>query len=287
MCVVGSTNLDLVATAPTLPRPGETVMGRTYAEHPGGKGLNQAVAAARAGARTSFVSAVGDDAAGAMLLETMRAEGIVTDTVRRVAATPTGRALIGVADDGENSIIVVSGANTAVRIETVPDATVVLAQLEVPLGTVADAFRKARTAGARTVLNPAPAPTTPLPRELLALADIVIPNEQEVELLGGVRALLDAGVGAVVVTLGARGALLVTSEGEQRIDPFVVDAIDTTAAGDTFCGSFCARLADERPLVDALRWASAAAALSTTRAGAVPSIPSAGEVDELLRASQA
>jgi ribokinase len=280
VCVVGSTNLDLVCTAPVLPLPGETVMGDGYAEHPGGKGLNQAVAAARAGARTAFVSAVGDDAAGSALLDVMAANAIDTTAVAVVAGVPTGRALIGVGGNGENFIIVVSGANMRVAVDHLPATRVVLSQLEVPLPAIEHSFALARAAGATTVLNPAPA--RPLPTSLLALVDIVVPNEHEVELLGGVDALLAQGVRAVVVTLGAQGATVHTSDGITKVEPFVVDAVDTTGAGDTFCGSLSARLAAGYTLADALRYASAAAALSTTRPGAVPSIPLASEVAALL-----
>ncbi len=287
VCVIGSSNLDLVATAAVLPGPGETVMGRDYAEHPGGKGLNQAVAAARAGARTVFVSAVGDDAAGAGLLAVMRGDGIDTSPVATRSGAPTGRALIGVGDSGENSIIVVPGANATVEVDELPGARVVLAQLEVPLDTVRRAFELARAAGATTVLNPAPART--LPSELLALCDIVVPNEHEVELLGGVEALFALGARAVVVTEGSRGATLHRDGADHRtrvhIAPFAVSPVDTTGAGDTFCGSLCARLAAGDDLVVALRWAAAAAALSTTRAGAVPSIPLAAEVDAFVTAA--
>lgn len=280
VCVVGSTNLDLVATATHLPVPGETVMGSEYAEHPGGKGLNQAVAAARSGSPTSFVSAVGDDDAGRRLLDVMRVEGIEISSVATVAGLPTGRALIGVAESGENSIIVVSGANVRVTVDSVHGAAVVLSQLEVPLATVKSAFEAARAINALTVLNPAPA--APLPRELLALTDIIVPNEHEVELLGGVSELLASGVGTVVVTQGAAGALVATKDGEYRAHAFPVQTVDTTAAGDTFCGALSARLASGVPLSEALQWASAAAALSTTRAGAVPSIPSADDVEDFL-----
>lgn len=283
VCVVGSSNLDLVATAAVLPRPGETVMGREYAEHPGGKGLNQAVACARAGARTVFVSAVGDDAAGTGLLDVMTADGIDTSLVARRVGTSTGRALIGVSDAGENSIIVVPGANATVTIDELPAARVVLAQLEVPLDTVRRAFQLARAAGVTTVLNPAPA--QPLPPDLLALCDVVVPNEHEVEILGGVEHLFALGARAVVVTEGARGATLHRDGVTEHIAPFAVSPVDTTGAGDTFCGSMCARIAAGDDLVTALRHAAAAAALSTTRSGAVPSIPLAAEVHAFISAA--
>ena len=280
--VVGSTNLDIVATAPVLPRPGETVLGHGYAEHPGGKGLNQAVAAARAGARTAFVSAVGTDAAADALLDVMRREGIDTTGVVRHPDLPTGRAVIGVADDGENSIIVISGANGAVRVAALPTAAVVLAQLEVPVDTVRAAFAAARAMGATTVLNPAPA--RDLDNGLLQLCDVVVPNEHEVELLGGVGHLIALGAETVVVTQGRDGALVSSVSATTAVAPFRVQPVDTTGAGDTFCGSLAARLALGDALADALRYASAAAALSTTRSGAVPSIPSATEVNAFMRA---
>ena len=280
--VVGSTNLDIVATAPVLPRPGETVLGHGYAEHPGGKGLNQAVAAARAGARTAFVSAVGTDAAADALLDVMRREGIDTTGVVRHPDLPTGRAVIGVADDGENSIIVISGANGAVRVATLPTAAVVLAQLEVPVDTVRAAFAAARAMGATTVLNPAPA--RDLDNGLLQLCDVVVPNEHEVELLGGVGHLIALGAETVVVTQGRDVALVSSVSATTAVAPFRVQPVDTTGAGDTFCGSLAARLALGDALADALRYASAAAALSTTRSGAVPSIPSATEVNAFMRA---
>ena len=283
VCVVGSSNLDLVATTEHLPGVGETVMGRDYAEHPGGKGLNQAVASARAGARTTFVSAVGGDAAADVLLDVMTRDGIDTSYVTHLADRPTGRALIGVGDSGENSIIVVPGANAALTVIRLPPAKVVLAQLEVSVATIQVAFTLARAMGAITVLNPAPAQT--LSSELLRLCDVVVPNEHEVDLLGGVGALVALGAEIVVVTQGKDGATLSTTEGVQWIPPFAVDAVDTTGAGDTFCGSLCARLALGEDLLVALRYASAAAAISTTRSGAVPSIPRLSEVEALLGAA--
>ena len=285
MCVVGSANLDIVATTDRLPGPGETVLGHTYAEHAGGKGLNQVVAAARAGASTQFCAAVGDDDAARQLLDVMRADGVDASAVQRLSGVPTGRALIGVSADAENSIIVVAGANALLTAEHVAGAAgrarVVLAQLEVPLSTVYAALQAGRDAGAITILNPAPA--TDLSAELLSLCDVVIPNEHEVELLGGVDELFRLGAAAVVVTLGARGAKLCTSDGTvTHIDAFPVDAVDTTAAGDAFCGGFAASLASGATMVESLRFAAATAAIATTRPGAVPSLPSLAEIEALL-----
>jgi ribokinase len=280
VCVVGSANLDLVATAERLPLPGETVHGTGFAEHPGGKGLNQAVSAARAGASVAFVGALGSDAAADTLSAVLAEEGIGGRFVAAVPA-PTGRALIGVdARSGENSIIVVSGANGYVDAEAMPASRVLLVQLEVPETVVATALRRARQAGAATVLNPAPA--TPLPDDVLQLCDILVPNEHEVELLGGADRLLSLGVKAVVVTLGARGAALHTRDGDVAIEPFAVSAVDTTGAGDAFCGALAARLAAGDELPSALRFASAAGALATTRRGAVPSMAHLDEIAALV-----
>ena len=282
VCVVGSANLDLVATVDRLPGPGETVPGTSYAEYPGGKGLNQAVAAARAGASTSFVGAVGHDTAGDMLLGVMHDDGIDTAHVHAVSA-PSGRALIFVSTESENSIVVVAGANDTVQADTVPTASVYLSQLEVPVEAIERAFTLARAAGALTVLNPAPVKS--LPDSLLALCDIVTPNEHEVELLGGVDRLRSLGARAVIVTLGADGADLHTADGVTHIEPFTVSPVDTTGAGDCFSGALCARLSAGDDLPTAMRFAAAAAALSTTVPGAVPSMPSRSAVQSLLSGS--
>jgi ribokinase len=280
VCVVGSANLDLVVTASRIPAPGETVLGHSYDEHAGGKGLNQAVAAARSGARTAFVGAIGGDDAGARLRQVLQADGIDDADVRTLDDIATGRALISVGDDGENSIVVIPGANAAVAVGSVPDARVVLAQLEIPLGSVADAFRLARASGATTVLNPAPA--ADLSDALLATTDIVIPNQHELALLGGPERLLERGPRAVVVTLGSDGAMWFSSTGATAIPPEQVVAVDTTGAGDAFCGAFCARLAAGDPMAEALGWAAAAGALATTQRGAVPSLPHAAAIRAAL-----
>jgi ribokinase len=283
VCVVGSANLDLVATTLRIPGPGETVLGDGYAEHAGGKGLNQAVAAARSGAQVAFVGCVGDDEAGRRMHAVLAADGIDAAAVTTSTA-PTGRALIVVDGNGENSIVVVPGANHDVTLpESLPDAAVVLCQLEVPLDRVAQALAAGKRAGATTILNPAPA--APLPTDLLAAFDIVVPNEHEVELLGGVAALLAAGCGAVVVTRGGAGVDLHTDEGVAHCPAFAVDVVDTTGAGDAFCGALAARLAAGDELQRAVRWASAAGALATTVVGAVPAQPTAESIRALLAGS--
>lgn len=269
-----------MARAERLPGPGETVLGSSYAEHAGGKGLNQAVAAARSGASTCFVGALGTDDAGRRLRDVLAADSIDSSGVVDVT-DPTGRALIVVDHGGENSIVVVPGANALVRADiTTPPATVVLAQLEVPLASVNAAFAFARGSGSITVLNPAPA--TPLPHDLVELCDVIVPNEHELALLGGSDALLAAGCGAVVVTLGAAGAEIITEHDRDRIAPFAVDVVDTTGAGDAFCGALAARLAAGDDVPTAARWGAAAGALATTLEGAVPAQPTERAVRELL-----
>jgi ribokinase len=285
VAVVGSVNLDLVATTARLPGPGETVSGTSYAEHAGGKGLNQAIAATRSGARVALLAAVGDDVAGRALTSLATDDGVDVTAVSVVAGTATGRALITVDAHAENSIVVVPGANALMRAGTAPSARVVIAQLEVPIDEVIAAFRQARREGARTILDPAPAQA--LPDELVQLCDIVVPNEHEAELIGGVSALLHRGVSAVVTTLGAAGVVVTESvDGvvESWSEPALeVRPVDTTGAGDAFRGALAARLAAGDDLRDAVRYAAAAGALATTIAGAVPSLPRADAVLAISR----
>lgn len=283
--VVGSSNLDLVASVERLPGPGETVLATDYHEHPGGKGLNQAVAARRAGAATAFVTCLGTDAAGDRLHRLIVDEDIspyANDTDR-----PTGRALISVDDEAENQIIVVPGANALLGVgvvdahrQVLQNSRIVLCQLEIPLDAVEAAMAIGKAAGSRTILNPAPA--VDLPRSLLGLCDIVVPNQHEVALLGGASSLLDAGVQAVVLTLGARGIRIITREGEIDVPPFAVRAVDTTGAGDAACGALAAALAAGHDLTYAARRAAAAGALAATKAGAVPSLPHRRDIDTLV-----
>ena len=280
VCVVGSANLDLVATTPRIPGPGETLLGTGYAEHAGGKGLNQAVAAARSGARVAFVGCVGDDDAGRRMRAVL-ADDDIDASALTVTSSPTGRALIVVDANGENSIVVVPGANHDVTVpHSLPVASVLLCQLEVPLEQVGRALVAGRSAGATTILNPAPAAL--LPVDLLAACDIVAPNEHEVELLGGVASLLASGCRAVVVTRGAAGVDVHTPDGSVHCPPFEVEVVDTTGAGDAFCGALAARLAAGDDLQEAVRWAAAAGALATTVVGAVPAQPKAQAIKQLL-----
>jgi len=287
--VVGSANMDLVARVVRLPHPGETVSAHDYFEACGGKGANQAIAAARAGARTAFIGAVGGDAAG----DTLRAAFVhdaVDVSLLATVREPTGRALIGVSDDAENLIIVVPGANHALSVDHIDaaaallaNAKVVLVQLEVRLAVVQ---RAVELAGHDTIVVLNPAPASELPDDVLRHVDVITPNEHEVALLGGAAALVARGVANVVVTQGARGALLVTRDSETRIEPFAVTPVDTTGAGDAFCGVLSARLAVAGGLAElalALRAAAVGGALATQTAGAVPSLPVWSQVAAALR----
>ncbi len=276
--VVGSCNLDLVSTTTHLPSPGETLRAVAYAEHAGGKGLNQAVACARMGARTAFIGCVGNDSAGTMLRDLLNSEGIDTSQLTTVDA-PTGRAFITVDASGENTIVIVAGANahlgkTAI---TLPSSKVLLAQLEIPLDVVTQVFTQAHNA--ITVLNPAPA--AQLSTELLSLCDIAVPNENESAAMGGTKFLLGAGVTTVVTTLGERGAEISDATSTTAVTPYPVNAIDTVGAGDAFVGALCAELARGETIEHAARIASIAGALATTVHGAVPSLPTRAAVMSL------
>ena len=300
IAVVGSLNVDLVARAPRLPAPGETVIGGELMRFPGGKGANQAVAAARLGGRVSMIGCVGDDEHGDLLLESLRAAGVDGGRVRRDPGAASGAAIVAVDERGENAIVVAPGANlrlvpvdVAAAEEEMAGAAVLLLQLEVPLETVIAAARLGRRRGVAVVLDPAPA--RPLPDELLASVDVLVPNETEAEALTGIspddpaaqqaaaKRLRERGVGAVVLTLGARGAYLGAPDGTTaRVPAFEVAAVDTTAAGDAFVGGLAVALAEGRPLAEAVRWGGAAGALAATRPGAQPSLPSRAEVESLL-----
>jgi len=279
--VVGSGNLDLVSQVERIPAPGETVLSTGFATHAGGKGNNQATAAARAGADTTFVGAFGDDEPGTRLRAGLAADG-VTLLVRTVPG-PTGTALIAVSAAGENSIVVNPGANAALRDLTAEERTavagagIVLLQLEIPLETVVEAVQAAT---GTVVLNAAPA--HPLPSAMLDAVDVLVVNEHEAALLGGADRLLDA-VPALVITLGADGALVRTRDESTQVPGIPIDVVDTTGAGDTFCGALAARLDEGATLAEATRFATAAAALSVRRAGAVPAIPTREEIDDFHR----
>jgi ribokinase len=322
LCIVGSVNMDLVVRAPRLPAPGETLLGGPFSTSPGGKGANQAVAAARMGAQVSFVGAVGDDAHGRAMIETLKAEGIDTSRVVTRATMPTGVALITVASreaGGENTIVVAPGANATLTPSDVDaarpaisEADILLLQLETPLEAVARAAALARDAGTTVALNAAPAQR--LPADLLAALDILIVNESEAaavvdrsafasppsadqgdELDQLLARLTGLGIPTSILTAGPGGAVFVSGrEPRARVPACPVTPIDTVGAGDAFCGTFATRLAehqigngrgglDRMAFFDAVCWANAAGALATLKPGAIPSLPTRAEVVRMLR----
>lgn len=290
--VLGSANMDLVVRQPRLPEPGETMFGSSFATVPGGKGLNQAIAAARVGGEVAFLGAVGGDAFGRELRETLSAAGVNTDAVALVER-PTGTAHIAVLDGGENAIVVVPDANGVelplddVQRDAIRAARYLVVQFERPLPLVAEAVAFARAHGVTTVVTPAPA--LPVPEGLLENVDILVPNAAEACTLASIddetdaARALSARVGTVVVTRGARGAL-VARGGDivAEVPAHPVTPVDTTGAGDTFTGVLVARLAAGDTEPAALRAASVAAALATTRAGASTSMPTWPEVQPHL-----
>lgn len=291
--VVGSANMDVVFGVQRIPLPGETLLATSLAKYPGGKGLNQAVAAARAGAMTRFIGAVGTDGNAELLVSTMMSAGIHSDLLRRPAGD-SGQAFIVVADNAENTIIVASGANatvttlTSAERECITSSAVLLLQLELPLGVVAEAARVARAAGTTVLLNAAPAHE--LGEELIGLLDYLIVNEHEACLLGGTGDLAAASVRLastvphVIVTLGESGSVFYENGQERARVPAVhVIAVDTTGAGDTYCGAFAAAIAEGREARSAIEFATFAAALSVQQYGAVPSIPSRGDIEAAIQ----
>ncbi|MEU4801521.1 ribokinase [Actinosynnema sp. NPDC023587] len=279
--VLGSANADLVVPVPRRPGGGETVLGGDTSVLPGGKGANTAAAAGRLGCEVALVGAVGPDQYGELLVRSLGAAGVRTDLVR-TSDRPTGLAYITVTPDGENSIVVAPGANSDVS-ESDVDAlswdgvTVLVCSLEVPLATVVHGIAVAASRGVRPVLNLSP--VTGVPPATLALLDPLIVNEHEaLELADSFEGLLDLGPRSVVVTLGARGAAVVTSEGVVEVPAPAVTPVDTTGAGDAFAGALAAGLAAGEPLVDAARYAARVAATSVTKPGAQPSYPGPEEV---------
>jgi len=297
--VVGSSNTDLVVKLPRLPKAGETIIGGTFSTAAGGKGANQAIAAARAGGDVTFITKVGNDHFGQQAINAFEKDELNIDFVGFERGVSSGIALIFVDDRGENSIGVASGANNELRpsdieraAEAVTAADVLLVQLEIPMETVEAAVRMASRAGVRIVLNPAPA--QPLSPDLCRMISVLTPNENEAEVLTGVRVvddetiektaslLMARGVGAAVLTLGARGAYVAEGGKGEFIPTLKVDPIDSTAAGDVFNGALAVCLGEKQSLRDAVRFANAAAALSVTRLGAQPSAPNRKEILDLL-----
>lgn len=298
--VVGSLNADLVVRAPRFPQPGETISGEDLQVIPGGKGANQAVAAARLGAEVSMLGRVGRDNFGDFLIQNLQSNHVDTQLVQREDAS-TGTAIIVVDANGQNSIVLSAGANGKVSPQDVehtsfPAGGLLLLQLEIPLPSVLRAAQRAREHGLRVILNPAPARS--LPDELIALADFLIPNETELSLLTGMevndlpsteaaaRALLGRGAKTVIVTLGSMGALIVDKDTCTHVDTFKVNVVDTTAAGDAFIGGFAHALLENKSLEESVRHGCACGALATTKFGAQPSLPTKEDVGAILAVAQ-
>ena len=299
LVVVGSSNTDMIVQVPRIPRPGETILGGQFQTAPGGKGANQAVAAARAGADVSLLACVGDDGFGREALAGFATDGIDCEHVIIDSTAPSGVAQIFVAADGENSIGVAPGANACLTPEhieraasAIETANAILLQLEVPLETVMRAAEIGSAADCRVILNPAPAQE--LPMELYPLLGIISPNETEAQLLTGIAvkdessaagaaaSLRDRGVDTVLITLGAAGCFLSTEAFGKIVPAYAVDVVDTTAAGDVFNGNLAAALCRDLQLEDAVVYAQAAAALSVQCLGAQPSAPTRSAIDTFL-----
>lgn len=295
ICVVGSANLDLVVGVVRVPLVGQTVLGGDLHRIAGGKGANQAVAAARLGRRVAMVARVGDDDAGATLRGALAEAGVDVSDVMVTAGVPSGVALIAVQDDGDNAIVVSPGANgrlspaDVAASAAVATAGLVLVQAEIPLDTVVEVSRQAT---GTVVWNPAPAPTDAVPLELLDSVDVLVPNQTELAILAGHEGPVDVSVAAdlastlptsaVVVTLGAEGALVVAGGEAVHVTAPVIDPVDTTAAGDAFCAALADALVGGADLVEAAAWAVRVGAATTLRPGAQPSLPTRDEVEALL-----
>ncbi|MBI3139120.1 MAG: ribokinase [Sphingobacteriales bacterium] len=287
--VIGSSNTDMVVKSAKLPLPGETILGGTFLMNAGGKGANQAVAAARLGGDVTFVAKVGDDIFGKQSIEGFKKEGIHTDFVFVDEAAPSGTALIMVNEEGENCIVVAPGANARLlpadieRVKNIADAEIILMQLEIPVETIRAVTRLAKKNNRNVVINPAPA--QPLDDEILEGLFLITPNETEAALLTGIRVeeegsaaraadyFLSKGVENVIITLGKQGAYFKNGESELKIAAPVVKALDTTAAGDTFSGALTVALTEKMDWTSAIEFAVKAASISVTRMGAQASVP--------------
>lgn len=299
IAVVGSINMDLVIKTKTIPKPGETVIGESFYRAPGGKGANQAVTISKLGGPSYFIGKVGSDPFGEELINNLVRERVQVKYLYRDETTPTGTALIIVDENGENSIVVAPGANMKLEKEDIEKsrdifskAKILLTQLEIPIETVKYSLELARSFNMLSILNPAPARN--LTQEILSLVDILTPNESELRTLIGVdltseeeiiqsaKGLLNYGINAVIVTLGAKGAICVERDSVFQVPAIKVNAVDTTAAGDAFNGTLALKLAEGIPLKEAILYANIVAGITVTRKGAQPSIPTREEVEEYI-----
>ena len=297
--VVGSFMYDLVATAPRRPKTGETLIGDSFGMFLGGKGANQAIAASRAGASVTMVGRLGNDLFGDQFLEKFSEEGIKTDFVIQDTENGTGVGMPLIDASGDNSIVIIPQANMALTVENIDkaesviaDSDVLILQCEVPMEANKRAAEIANKNDTLVILNPAPA--RKIPDTLLSLVDIITPNESEAEILTDMPTetnsqameaahhLLSKGVETVILTLGSRGSLLLTEKMEKRIPAYLVDVIDTTAAGDAFCGALAAILSNGSIIEEAIKIANAAGALAVTKLGAEPSLPTKKDIDQLI-----
>ncbi|MGB5848317.1 MAG: ribokinase [Ignavibacteriaceae bacterium] len=297
--VVGSSNTDMILKVPRIPKPGETILGGRFTTAAGGKGANQAVAAARAGGKITFIARIGDDIFGQQARRGFESDNINVEFLKIDNKEPSGVALIYVDEKGENSIGVASGANAALSTndveeaeEKIKSADILLMQLETPLETVNRAADIAKQAGVKVILNPAPA--CQLDDSLLSTLSVITPNESEAGLLTGIivddisgaehaaSRLLEKDLDTVIITLGSKGAYFKTRDHSELVPGFNVDAVDATGAGDVFNGALAVAMAENKPIGDAVLFANAAAALSVTKLGAQPSAPLKKDIDKLL-----
>lgn len=296
--VVGSCNTDMVVKSDRLPKPGETVLGGSFMMNSGGKGANQAVAVARLGGNATFITKTGNDLFGKQSIRMFKEENIDIDNILSDPSLPSGVALIMVDGDGENCIVVASGANANLSIndieivrDVIESADILLMQLEIPMDTVEYAAKIAFDKGVKVVLNPAPAAR--LSNELMRYLHTIVPNNTEAEILSGIKVsdwdsaqnaaneISAKGVNNVIITLGAKGAFIKEGESYYEVPVEKINAIDTTAAGDTFCGAFCVAISEEKSIFDAVKFANKAAGITVTREGAQSAIPYRYEISAI------
>lgn len=295
--IIGSINMDLVTKVDHIPKVGETILGTSFSQIPGGKGANQAVAVARLGASIKMIGKVGNDSSGEILLNKLREDNVGIEYIASDSNEPTGTALITVEESGDNSIVVVPGANFAIKVEDVDVAIneiikskIIISQLEVPIEIVSHTFKKAKEAGVFTILNPAPA--AELNSDLISNIDLLTPNETELELLSGVtinseediieasKVLIAKGIKQLIVTLGEKGCIYIDKDGHKRYSSNKVDAVDTTAAGDSFTAAVAVAMSEGKTVDEMIEFASKVGALTVTKFGAQSSLPYREEVDQ-------